>query len=94
LAWTGARVSEVLALTRISFQVESGIVAVHTLKQRRHVVREVPIPPELMQALDRRFKMSAVSGSPDKAMARLWPWSRIDPRGGNMLIAAESYAAR
>lgn len=81
LAWTGARVSEVLALTRNSFQIESGIVAIHTLKRRRHVVREVPIPPELMQALDRRFKMSDVFGSSDDVTARLWPrlwpWSRV-----------------
>jgi integrase len=43
LAWTGARVSEVLALTAASFQIESGIVAIQTLKRRRHIVREVPI---------------------------------------------------
>lgn len=81
LAWTGARVSEVLALTRASFQLESGVVAVHTLKRRRHVVREVPIPPELMQALDRRFKMSAGFHTPQLAQknvaTRLWPWSRV-----------------
>src|ERR1043165_2382567 len=33
LAWTGARVSEVLALTRSSFQVELGLVAIRTLKR-------------------------------------------------------------
>ena len=44
LAWTGARVSEVLALTAASFQVEAGVVAIVTLKRRSFSVREVPIP--------------------------------------------------
>ncbi len=30
LIWTGARVSEVLALTPVSFQLESGVVAIDT----------------------------------------------------------------
>src|SRR5688572_20377191 len=50
LAWTGARVSEVLALTASSFQIERGIVAIRTLKRRQHVVREVPLPPDLVAA--------------------------------------------
>lgn len=76
LAWTGARVSEVLALTASSFQVECGTVAIHTLKRRKHCVREVPIPPELMAALDRHFALSTVRRDPRGAVHRLWPWSR------------------
>src|ERR1700733_11221748 len=53
LAWTGARVSEVLALTPSSFQIQRGVVALRTLKRRRHHVREVPISPELITALER-----------------------------------------
>jgi len=77
LAWTGARVSEVLALTASSFQVERGIVALQTLKRRKHHVREVPIPPELMAALDRHFELSAASRAPQIADCRLWPWHRV-----------------
>src|SRR5579871_2079558 len=44
LAWTGARVTEILALSAQSFQLEERIVAVSTLKRRRHVMREVPLP--------------------------------------------------
>jgi integrase/recombinase XerD len=76
LAWTGARVSEVLALTPLSFQIERGIVAIRTLKRRRHFVREVPIPPELMAALDRQFGISAMQRDPREADHRLWPWRR------------------
>ena len=41
LAWTGARVSEVLALTANSFQVDASIVTIETLKQRGYCVREI-----------------------------------------------------
>jgi integrase len=76
LAWTGARVSEVLALTPASFQIGRGVVALVTLKRRRHVVREVPIPPGLMRALDRHFDLAAAQRDPGRAHRRLWPMHR------------------
>lgn len=76
LAWTGARVSEVLALTPTSFQVERAIVALRTLKRRKHHIREVPIPPQLMAALDRHFRIAAMQRDPLQADRRLWPWHR------------------
>jgi integrase len=76
LAWTGGRVSEVLALTPGHFQVEYGVVSMLTLKRRRHVIREVPIPPTLMKRLDNHFQLSARRRDPQKADRRLWPWHR------------------
>jgi integrase len=76
LAWTGARVSEVLALTASSFQVERGVVAIRTLKRRRHHVREVPIPSELVVALNAHFGLAARQRSPRHVEQRLWPWHR------------------
>jgi integrase/recombinase XerD len=76
LAWTGARVSEVLALTAASFQIDCGVVALHTLKRRKLAVREVPVPPELIAALDRHFRLSAMQRDPLGADRRLWPWHR------------------
>lgn len=73
LVWSGARVTEVLALTPASFQVECGVVAFATLKRRRAHVREVPIPPALMAALDERFALATPCGERDR---RLWPWRR------------------
>jgi integrase len=64
LAWTGARISEVLALTPASFQIEPGLVTFRTLKRRRFSTREVPIPPSLMTALDRHFQISATQRDP------------------------------
>jgi integrase/recombinase XerD len=77
LAWTGARVSETLELMPVSFQIESGIVAIRTLKRRKHHIREVPIPPGLMAALDQHFGLTAAQLSPESACARLWPRHRV-----------------
>lgn len=76
LAWTGARVSEILALTPSSFQLEIGTVAIQTLKRRKHSVREVPIPPALMTQLDRTFGIALAQRNPERARRRLWPWCR------------------
>lgn len=77
LAWTGARISEVLALNPTSFQIEGSIVALHTLKRRRPVVREVPIPPWLMTELNRCFGLSARQSDPLTNKLRLWRWCRV-----------------
>lgn len=76
LAWTGARVSEVLALTPLSFQIGPGLVAIRTLKRRRHHVREVPIPRKLVVALNRHFRLTRLQQNARRADSRLWPWSR------------------
>lgn len=77
LAWTGARVSEMLALTPASFQTESGIVAFRTLKRRRHCVREVPIPQSLMTAIAARFELGKAQLDPSAALLPLWRWHRV-----------------
>lgn len=70
LFWTGARISDVLALRGLSFQPSRGVVAIHTLKRRRRAIREIPIPSSLVLALDRRFNLDALGD------ALLWPWCR------------------
>jgi integrase len=77
LAWTGARVSEVLALTPRSFQIERGVIAIVTLKRRRLSVREIPIPSALMKALDCHFGLRRLQIDPTAAELRLWPWCRV-----------------
>lgn len=49
--WTGARVSEVLALRPSDFQMAEGIVTLRTLKRRRFSMREIPLPPSVMDDL-------------------------------------------
>lgn len=70
LAWTGCRVSEALGLTRADLDHESGTVTVRCLKKRKAgIVREVPVPVALLEALSRVHGC----GPPD---ARIWPIAR------------------
>jgi integrase len=77
LAWTGARVSEILALSPRSFQVESGLVTIVTLKRRKPCVREVPIPPLLMQSLVRAFDLRRRSVDQSGAHKPIWRFCRM-----------------
>jgi integrase len=77
LAWTGARVSEVLELRPIDFQLDDGLVSFKTLKRRRHHVRQVPIPPHLLHALERHYQLRARQADPELREMRLWPFHRV-----------------
>lgn len=70
LAITGARISEVLALTVNRIDVSDEAIIFETLKQRRkHIYRAVPVPGTLIPLLT----LYAV-GKED----RLWPWGRTN----------------
>lgn len=73
LAYTGCRISEALALTNSSIDLESGFIAIRSLKKRRREVhvREVPVPPCLVTILEMAHGISG--GDPD---ARIWNLSR------------------
>lgn len=77
LCWTGARISEVLALRPDAFQLDRGIVTLRTLKRRRHSMREVPIPPDLITALDAAFGIAAMQRAGDGSGTLLWSWHRV-----------------
>ncbi|WP_256568651.1 site-specific integrase [Bradyrhizobium sp. CCGUVB14] len=77
LALTGARISEVLNVTPLAFQIESSIVAVLTLKRRTIVWREIPIPAWLMAELDTHFGIAEAQRDPARACQRLWPQHRV-----------------
>lgn len=77
LAWTGARISEVLALTPRSFQIDRSLVAMVTLKRRRWSVREVPIPPDLMRALASEFELAIAQVDHARGDTRLWAMNRV-----------------
>jgi site-specific recombinase XerD len=52
LVYTGCRLSEARALMGHCLQREARIIAIRSLKKRdRHVMREVPIPPKLVDEL-------------------------------------------
>jgi integrase len=77
LAWTGARISEVLAVTPRSFQVGTCVLALLSLKRRSMVWREIPIPPWLMARLDAHFDIAGAQLDPVRAALRLWPQHRV-----------------
>jgi integrase len=77
LRWTGARISEVLALTPAAIDIESGVASIQTLKRRKPgIVRQVPLPPRMLRDLDRVFKLRIAQRDPQLATLRLWRWSR------------------
>jgi integrase/recombinase XerD len=77
LLWSGGRLSETLALTPEAIDLETGAVAIETLKQRRRGrVRQVPLPASLLRDLNRVFGLRAAQRNPNHAQERLWPWSR------------------
>jgi integrase/recombinase XerD len=58
LGWSGGRISEVLAVTPDAIDLESSAVSIRTLKRRkRNIVRQVPLPQDLLVELDRVFKL-------------------------------------
>jgi integrase/recombinase XerD len=77
LGWSGARISEVLALTSASIDIDGGVVSIETLKRRkRGIVRQVPLPAGVLRELNRVFRLRLVQRDPVLANKRLWRWSR------------------
>ncbi|MBL8567938.1 MAG: site-specific integrase [Phreatobacter sp.] len=72
LAYTGARVSEVLALTAATLHAMEGFITIRSLKKRKALkFRDVPVPFPLFGAIETGSAFDA--GQPDK---RLWPITR------------------
>ncbi|MCW5726243.1 tyrosine-type recombinase/integrase [Parvibaculum sp.] len=77
LAYTGARISEVLALTPERIDMEAGVVIIESLKKRRRgTYRAVPIPQHLLQRLEKVHKLPFSQSDPLLKTVRLWPCSR------------------
>ena len=73
LAFTGARISEVLSLTSEQILVEEGAIVFETLKRRqRGIFRLVPVPNELIALLVDTHNFDAA----DRPHSRLWTWGR------------------
>ena len=77
LAYTGARLSEVLALTPQSIDFANRVIVFECLKRRkRGIFRSVPVPIELIALLERTHAISVCKADPDLCAKRLWPWCR------------------
>lgn len=68
LAYAGCRLSEALALTRDHVDMERFTLTIRTLKRRRLVFRNVPIPRQVLDMLKEL---------PTDADGRFWPMHRV-----------------
>lgn len=75
LALSGARISEALAVTPVALDLDRCLVSLVTLKRRRPVVREVPLPTDLIVALDTFFGLASCQRAENSA-SPLWEFSR------------------
>jgi integrase/recombinase XerD len=67
----------VLALTPASIDIESGAASLTTLKRRkRGIVRQVPLPPEVLIELDHEFELRPAQHDPVLTNERIWRFSR------------------
>lgn len=77
LALTGARISEVLALTPDRIDTGEAAIVFETLKRRkRGIFRAVPVPRELLHLLEATHGISACVGDRQRGKTRMWPWCR------------------
>ncbi len=77
IAYTGGRLSEVLALTPLQLDFAARVVIFESLKKRRRgVFRAVPIPPTLLDQLDLVHGVRAAQQDPEMAERRLWSFRR------------------
>lgn len=72
LAYTGARISEVLELTPARIDRVNGVIVIESLKKRRRgIFRAVPVPTSLLE------EVSGLRPSPwNSEHGYLWPWCR------------------
>ena len=76
LAMTGCRVSEALALRACDVDLEAGELRIATLKRRAEHWRAVPVPEDLVHALDLVHREGRAQASARGANRRLWPITR------------------
>src|SRR3954470_17926035 len=75
---TGCRISETLALTAQQIDLSGRVVVFESLKKRRKgVYRAVPVPPELLDALDLVHGLREAQRRGQAKALLLWPWSRM-----------------
>jgi len=77
LAITGARISEVLALTAKRIDYGNGAIVFETLKQRKKgAFRAVPVPRRLLNYLGIVHGVAGEHFEPECKNIRLWRWGR------------------
>ncbi|MFC3053623.1 tyrosine-type recombinase/integrase [Kordiimonas pumila] len=77
LAYTGARISEVLALSPARIDFDEKVIVFESLKKRqRGLYRRVPVPTELLQTLDAVYSVRCRQKRSSSTHKTLWTWCR------------------
>jgi integrase len=77
LVYTGARISEILALTPEHIDTGAGIIVIESLKKRRRgVFRAVPVPIHFLERLEAIHNLRHAQSDPKRRARRIWPWGR------------------
>jgi integrase len=77
MAHSGARISEVRALTPAKIDVANSSLIFECLKRRRKgIFRAVPVPHELIDLLDKVHGVIGAKTDQARADLRIWPWCR------------------
>lgn len=77
LAYSGARISEILALTPRQIDNLAGVIIVKSLKKRRTgIFRAVPVPAELLEELEEVHGIRKCQTDPKQSSTRIWKWCR------------------
>jgi integrase/recombinase XerD len=77
LAYTGARVSEVLALTPLQIDSSAGVIVIESLKKRRcGIFRALPVPANLVRELEDVHEIRKCRSDLNRSSERIWKWCR------------------
>lgn len=77
LAYTGARISEVLALTPDRIDYNESMIVIESLKKRRTgMYRAVPAPASVLEALDAVHDIRRRQRIAHDSHERIWSWCR------------------
>ena len=77
LAYTGARISEVLALVPLRIDTPARAIIIESLKKRkRGIYRAVPVPTDLLRRLNDTHDIEKLRCDAEFRGKRIWTWSR------------------
>jgi len=77
IAYTGARISEVLALTTARIDLLAAVIVIECLKRRTPgIFRAVPVPSELLVRLENVHGISLAQSDKTRREERIWDWCR------------------
>ena len=76
LVYTGCRILEALALRYCDVDIDNACLRFKTLKRRREVWREVPVPPDFVRAIQLVHSVRAVQSRSRGALRRIWSFNR------------------